>query len=49
MFEIFKMRLWHDNENIEENLVDNIGILCSNSVKTTGLSIRNTNLQGHGH
>ena len=37
---MFKMCLWYDIENIEENVVDNIGIRCSNCVKTTGLSVK---------
>ena len=40
---MFKMCLWYDIENIEENVVDNIGIRCSNCVKTTGLSVKNKN------
>ena len=43
VFAMFKIRLWYDSENHEGNLVDNIGIRCSNSVKTTGLSVKNTN------
>ena len=39
------MRLWYDNENIEGNAVDNIGIMCSNCGRTTGLSVKNTNDQ----
>ena len=37
VFENFKMCMWYDNENFEENLVDDIGISCSNRGKTTGL------------
>ena len=25
-FEMFKMRLWYDNENLEENVVDSMGL-----------------------
>ena len=31
LFTIFNMRMWYDNENLEENVLDNIGIRCSNS------------------
>ena len=43
VFSMFNMRLWHDSKHIEENVVDNIGIRCSNGGKTTGLSVKNTN------
>ena len=39
---MFNMRLWCDNENIEENVVDNIGISSINFVKTTGLYVKNS-------
>ena len=38
---MFKVHLWYDNENLEENVVDNIGIRCSNCGKKTGLSVKN--------
>ena len=41
--ENFKMRLWYVNKNIEENVVDNIGIRCRNCVKTTDLYVKNKN------
>ena len=31
LFTIFNMRMWYDNENLEENVLDNISIRCSNS------------------
>ena len=37
------MRLWSDKESLEENVVDNIAIKCSNCRKTTGLSVKKTN------
>ena len=37
------MRLWYDNENNEENVVDNIGIECSSCGKITGISVKNIN------
>ena len=37
------MRLWYVNKNIEENVVDNIGIRCRNCVKTTDLYVKNKN------
>ena len=40
---MFNMRLWCDNENIEENVVRNIGISSINCGKTTGLYVKNTN------
>ena len=40
VFAMFKMRLCYDNKNIEEHVVDNIGIRCSNCDKTTGLSVK---------
>ena len=43
LFAVFNMRLWYDNENLEENMVDNIGIMCSHCEETTGLSVKNTN------
>ena len=49
MFAMLKMRLWYNNEYIEENVVGNIGIRCRNCGKTTGLSVKNKILQGHGH
>ena len=43
VFAMFIMRLWYDNENVEDNVIDNIGIRCRNCVKTTVLSVKNTN------
>ena len=43
VFALLKMQLWYDNEKIEENVVDNIGIRYRNCGKTTGLSVKNTN------
>ena len=43
MFATFNMCLWYDNENLEENMLDNIVIRCSNCGKTTGLSVKNAN------
>ena len=40
VFEMFKMRLWCDNDNIEENVANNIGIRCSNCGKTNGFSVK---------
>ena len=40
-FKMFKMHTWYDNKNLEENVVDNIGIRCNNCVKTTGLYVKN--------
>ena len=40
---MFKMRLLFDKENIEEIVVENIAIRCSNCGKTTGLYVKNTN------
>ena len=40
---MFNMHIWYDNENFECNMVDNIGISCSNCGKTTGLSLTNKN------
>ena len=40
VFAISEMRLWYDSENIEDNVVNNIGIRCRNSRKTTGLSVK---------
>ena len=40
VFGMFNMRLWYDNVNIEENLVDNMGIRCSNCGKTTVLYMK---------
>ena len=37
---MFNMRLWYDNKNIEENVMDNIGIRFRNCGKTTGLSLK---------
>ena len=48
-FPMFKIRLWYDNEDFEENIGNNIGMRCINCVKTTGLSEKNTNLERHGH
>ena len=42
-FVVFNMSLWYDNENLEENVVDNIGLRCSNCGKITSLSLKNTN------
>ena len=42
-FAMFKMSLWYDNDNIEDIVVYNIGIRCSNCGKTNGLSVKNTN------
>ena len=39
-FEMFKMCLWYDDENFEENGVDNIVIRCSNCGKTASLSVK---------
>ena len=33
VFSIFKTSLWYDNENIENNAVENIGIRCRNCEK----------------
>ena len=33
VFAMFEMSPWYDNENIEEKLVDNIGIRCRNCGK----------------
>ena len=43
LFAMFKMRLWYDNGNIEEDVVYNICIRCSNCGKRTGLSMKNIN------
>ena len=40
VFGMFNMSMWYYNENIEENVVDNIGIRCNNCGKTTGLSVK---------
>ena len=40
VFEMFKMRLWCDNDNVEENVANNIGIRCSNCGKTNGFSVK---------
>ena len=40
MFEIVKMSMWYDKENLEENVVENITIRCINCGKTTGLSMK---------
>ena len=40
---MIKMRLWYDNENLEENVMDRIGIRCSNYGKKTISSVKNTN------
>ena len=36
---MFKMHLCCDNENIEENVIDNMSIRCSNCGETTGLYV----------
>ena len=43
LFAIFKMRLWYDNKNSEETVVDDICIRYSHCGKTTGLPVKNTN------
>ena len=43
LFAMFKMRLWYDNKNSEETVVDDICIRYSHCGKTTGLSVKNTN------
>ena len=47
-FVISKMRLWHDDEKLKENVVDNIGIRCINLGKTNVLYVKKK-LQIHGH
>ena len=39
---MFKMRLWYDNENFEENVMNNIVIRCRNYGKTNVLVVKNT-------
>ena len=48
LFKILNICLWYDNVNLEENVVDNIGIKCSNCGKTTGL-YKKIKYQRHGH
>ena len=43
MLATFKMRLWYDKTKIEENVVGNIDIRCSNFGKTNGSSVDRTN------
>ena len=45
LFAMFNIRLWYDNESFEGNVMDNIGIRCSNCGKTIGLSVKNTNYE----
>ena len=40
------MHMWYYEENLEENMVDNIGIRCSNCGKTIGLYVNNKNDKG---
>ena len=43
VFTIFNMCLCYDNEFFKENMVNNIGIRCSNCGRTTGLYMKYTN------
>ena len=40
VFAIFKMIMWYDNENNQENVMDNICIRCSNCGKKKDSSVK---------
>ena len=38
VFTMRKIRMWFDNENLKENVVDNVGIRCSSCEKNWFIS-----------
>ena len=42
IFPIFHLRLWY-RENVDEKIVENLAIRCSNCGRSTGISTNNTN------